>query len=532
MTGETRTYRFGYHPNHGFLGSLSMTKCVGIATAFLIGAFTFSDFPVGSWVIRLGLAVVFAAIILTLSLWRFFGLTPLEWRAIATRYHIQRARGMLAFQSNRHAWGTWGETITPPVREKAPKPQVAPRMAICVPAELSDVEILETTCNTTSGSFPMGVAKDKLSNTYTACFLTGARSFALDDYEEQERRLDQYGQFLASLAGDDTQVSRVAWYERTVPASSQELLEHIETAKAPDTPEDHLGLLASRDLVYDAGRQLSHEVYTCIQIDAGGTRGSQLVKRRGGGDKGSLSLIAEEGAKFVSGLVRIDVLDPRALRGRTPAILDARRFATTIRDGLDPFGRLDRGDGVDPTDFGQTASRSTWGNYRVDGSLHATGYVREWPHSPVRSDFLGAMLNGQPSAVVRTVALVMNIVPPTKAQKRAERSLIGRRGDHGFLRKIGKTPTAKQERLLEAAASRERELTYNHEMTSFAGYIAVSVPIGSSEEDDQLDLDSAFRVMQGQAGDSRLKLQRLYGQQPEGLTFTLPLCRGLKVPEV
>jgi hypothetical protein len=55
----------------------------------------------------------------------------------------------------------------------------------------------------------------------------------------------------------------------------------------------------------------------------------------------------------------------------------------------------------------------------------------------------------------------------------------------------------------------------------FAGYVTVSAGSASELERTATEVEHAAAL-------SRLELQRLYGEQEAGFTFTLPLCRGLR----
>jgi DNA-directed RNA polymerase beta subunit len=65
-----------------------------------------------------------------------------------------------------------------------------------------------------------------------------------------------------------------------------------------------------------------------------------------------------------------------------------------------------------------------------------------------------------------------------------------------------------------------QDFTGNRLEMRFAGYITVS---GASLE----ELDRSCSDVEHSAQLARLELQRLYGEQDAGFTFTLPLCRGL-----
>jgi hypothetical protein len=87
---------------------------------------------------------------------------------------------------------------------------------------------------------------------------------------------------------------------------------------------------------------------------------------------------------------------------------------------------------------------------------------------------------------------------------------------------VGQLTTARQRQKVDATARREEELAAGHAEVRYAGYVSVSVPAG-----DEAERDRACAEVEHAAHQSRLRLERLYGQQDSSFTFSLPLCRGL-----
>jgi len=67
---------------------------------------------------------------------------------------------------------------------------------------------------------------------------------------------------------------------------------------------------------------------------------------------------------------------------------------------------------------------------------------------------------------------------------------------------------------------REGELADGHGEYRFSGYVTVTAA-------DLSELTSACAEVEQSAQQAHLDLRRLYGQQAEGFTWTLPLARGL-----
>ena len=86
---------------------------------------------------------------------------------------------------------------------------------------------------------------------------------------------------------------------------------------------------------------------------------------------------------------------------------------------------------------------------------------------------------------------------------------------------MGFIETARGRRATEAVARREEELADGHAAVRFAGYVTVSARTLEELERHCSEIEHAAQM-------ARLELLRLYGQQDEAFTYTLPLCRGLR----
>ena len=164
------------------------------------------------------------------------------------------------------------------------------------------------------------------------------------------------------------------------------------------------------------------------------------------------------------------------------------------------------------------AMAETWSAVRVDGMVHATFWVAEWPRTEVRSDFLAPLLLGSARS---TLSVVMEPLGPDAAVRKVEASRTADLADAELRRRGGFVSTARHQRESEVLARREAELAEGHASFRYAGYLTVSAP---GEE----ELVAACDAVQHAAGQSRLALRRLYGDQASAYTCTLPLCRGLR----
>jgi hypothetical protein len=164
------------------------------------------------------------------------------------------------------------------------------------------------------------------------------------------------------------------------------------------------------------------------------------------------------------------------------------------------------------------AMEEEWGLVRVDGMVHATFWVAEWPRIEVRSDFLAPLLLGSARA---TLSVTMEALGPDKALRKVEASRTADIADAELRRRSGFVSTARHARQSEVLARREAGLADGHASFRYAGFITVSAP-------SEAELAIACDTVTYAAGQSRLVLRRLYGDQASAYTCTLPLCRGLE----
>ncbi len=164
------------------------------------------------------------------------------------------------------------------------------------------------------------------------------------------------------------------------------------------------------------------------------------------------------------------------------------------------------------------AMQESWSTVRVDGMVHATFWVAEWPRIEVRSDFLAPLLLGSARS---TLAVVMEPFGSDAAVRKVEASRTADLADAELRRRGGFVSTARHARESEVLARREAELAEGHASFRYAGFVTISA---ANEE----DLATACDAVQHAAGQSRLALRRLYGDQASAYTCTLPLGRGLR----
>ena len=355
----------------------------------------------------------------------------------------------------------------------------------------------------------MGVVHDRSGRTLTAVLALRGASFALLGPDEQDRRVGAWASLLASLAREGSPVHRVQWVAASFPDEGHGARAYLH-AEAPvalvsanggptsAATASYEGLLADMD-----SHACAHDVVLALQV-----RLSKSVEA-------GCATLAREVGSVVRLLGDADVTVERIL-----GVDDvARLLERTYEARSQRFGGAAGGAGawLAAEDPWPMAMEERWSSLQVDGMVHATFWVAEWPRVEVRSDFLAPLLLGTTRS---TFSVVMAPLGPDAAIRKVEASRTADLADSELRRRGGFVSTARHARESEVLAQREAELAEGHASFRFAGFVTVSAPDGEA-------LEAASDVVQHAAGQSRLMLRRLYGDQASAYTCTLPLCRGL-----
>ena len=133
--------------------------------------------------------------------------------------------------------------------------------------------------------------------------------------------------------------------------------------------------------------------------------------------------------------------------------------------------------------------------------------------------FMDALLGR--SSAVRTVAVTFEPLATDRSTREIEAAVTRDRADRELRARFGQSETARQRQAAEATMRREAELAAGHGEVRLSGFVTVSGR-------DPDDLRRSCGEVLEHAARARLELHRLYGQQADAFTFTLPLCRGLR----
>ena len=501
---ELRRYRFGPLERRGLIGSLRPVQ-VFVVAASLAGAVVLMRSLSGGSGVFSGFVLVLVAA--GFCFWPIAGRSAEEWLPIATRHGRRRATGRNRYRSSSPQCGA---RVGDGGR---PEPVVA------LPEPAAGLELLAAPLRGET----VGVIKDRRARSYTAVLAVRVTSFGLLDRAEQEARQAGWGGVLASLAREGSPVTRVQWVERTVPADGDEIGRYLGNAwDRGAVPLDSLPMQSYLDLVGAApAATKDHELFVCLQIDS--KRAWRQIKRAGGksgADAGACAVLLRELEALGERLAAADVHVVGALRPGMLASAIRIAFDPWSRPGLARLAAIDRDrDGIDEGAAWPVASDTTWSTYRTDGALHATYWVASWPRTDVGAAFLSPLLLH--AQMVRSIAVTLEPISPLRAIREVEAARTSDLADQELRGRMGFVETARRRRMAEATARREEELADGHAAVRFSGYVTVS-----ARSDDELEHHCA--EVEHAAQMARLELIRLYGQQDEAFTYTLPLCRGLR----
>jgi hypothetical protein len=337
-------------------------------------------------------------------------------------------------------------------------------------------------------------------------------AFSLLDDDAQQRRLARWGLVLSGAAG--TPIRRLQWLERTAPAQGDELARWVASERDPSVPLRGTAMIESYlELIGSSARvSQEHEILLALEVD------SRRVRDRG--TDASMRALLEQIERVAQGLEAAEV---RVLGALTPG-----QVARALRTAFDPYARAELA-ALETADPDRAAlsedgawplgAREGWDHYRTDGAVHATYWIGGWPRVDVSPMFMDALLGR--SSIVRTVAVTFEPIPLERSTREVEAAVTRDRADRELRRRFGQSETARQRQAEEATVRRESELAAGHGEVRLTGFVTVTGR-------DLDDLRRACSEVHEHAARARLELHRMYGQQADSFTFTLPLCRGLR----
>jgi hypothetical protein len=543
VTPERPHYRFGPLERRGLIAGWRGGQIASVAGGLAIAVLVLRARPTVATVL---VAVVSVAGGVALACWPVGGRTGEEWLPTVVRWG---SSGLSGTRRHRSPAPLVGQCVGPDGLPCAANAQ-SDRPGGSRPARggvFGGLNVLGIP--TGPGGITGGVLHDPRTRTYTAVLALRGHSFALLGSDDKARQVAGWAGVLSSLARERSVVHRVQWIASALPDDGQAVRGYL--SRRAVLPEDSPGRRSYDSLVAGAGATTCrHEVLLAVQVRAGGSS-ARAVRAAGGGDAGACAVLLREVATLRRLLGDADVvvertLGPRALasvirRSGEPRPAAVRSRWEAAEDGLGWEGGTDLGEtpvedhALAPARAGDgrcigprcppcavgvpwpMAVDVEWGCLRTDGTWHATYWIAEWPRVDVGPDFLGPLLLGP---VRRSLAVVMEPLSPSRAVRQVEQARTADLADSELRRRGGFLSTARRAREEALVHRREEELADGHASFRFSGYVTVTAPtrellIGACEATEQA------------AGQCRLELRRLYGDQERAFTCTLPLGRGL-----
>jgi hypothetical protein len=341
----------------------------------------------------------------------------------------------------------------------------------------------------------MGVVHDQRGRTLTAALLLRGQGFALLGPDEQDRRVSAWSSVLATLAREGSLIRRVQWLAASFPDQGHGVRNYLSTQAMVEPASACLASYESllSDIDVDA---CTHDVVLTVQVRV--SKSIEISTTALQRELASLSRLLADADIVVEGVLGVADIAGRLMRTYEPHPAPSDGLAST----RDPW---------------PMAMEEEWERVRVDGLLHTTFWVAEWPRTDVRSDFLSPLLLG---SVRATMSVVMEPLGPEKAIRKVEASRTADLADAELRRRGGFMSTARHSRESDVLARRESELADGHASFRYSGFITVSASSESA-------LVAATDVVQHAASQAHLVIRRLYGDQASAYTCTLPLGRGL-----
>ena len=498
MSDRRLTYTFGPLERRGILGPVRTGQAGVVLVATLVAVALLDAVPAATGVLA-AVLVVMAALGVTCV--PVAGRTLEEWLPVVTAFGRRRASGDGRWRSGAP---TAGVRITRRGRDRTAPADPDP----VPPPALRDVRIQPATY----AGREIGALVERSGRRLTSVLACRVSAFALLDAEAQERRLARWGLVLSGAAAGP--LRRIQWVERTAPAQGDELARWLHAERDPALAPRGTAMVESYlELISSSARVTQeHEILLALQVDG------RRVRDRGA--DAPLRALLEQTERVA-----------RAIEAAEVTVLGAlspHQLARSLRTAFDPYarGELTALEAADPERRGPNeagawpvGAREAWDHYQSDGALHATYWIGGWPRTEVSPMFMDAVLG--PAGAVRAVAVTFEPLAPDRSTREVEAAITRDRADRDLRARFGQSETARQRQAAAATERREAELAAGHAEVRLSGFVTVSGR-------DSDDLRRGCAEVADHAARARLELHRLYGQQAEAFTFTLPLCRGLR----
>jgi hypothetical protein len=381
-----------------------------------------------------------------------------------------------------------------------------------LPSFLAGLEIVDAGSHLWAAeATDVGFLWDHRERTVSASLRVRGGGFSLEESVEQERLVQAWGDVLGGFCTEHRTVSSIRTTEWAMSAGRGHRPEGQAVALDPDHVEAHASYV---EVLHDAGAvEIVHECLVTVTVDLRRVRTSRHVRR----EEAARSALFEE----LRGLSLR--LDGAGLEYSPP--LSADELTEVMRRRIDPEGSAASGDrpqslavAAGLASWGPLAVRSQWSSVRVDGSLHRTYWIAEWPRFPVPPNWIEGLLLH--AAGTRCVSFHYEPVPPSGARRRIDRDSIRLASDEDQRNRTGFRTGAHHRRAQAAVQEREAELVAGSSDLEFIGFVTVSAR-------DEAALESRCCEYEQAAAQAGLVLRPLDARHDVALVCTLPAGRGV-----
>jgi hypothetical protein len=505
-------YRFGPLERRGLIAGWRGSQIGAVACGLVVGVLALRANPSPAGVL---VALVTTGAGVAVASWPIRGRTGEQWLPLVCRWSAATLRsgrlqsspapqGGLVIESGSggaNAHRSPGPPVAHPRRRGAGSPGVFDGLRI-VPLALSG-----------GGSPPAGMVMDPRSRTAVAVLAVRGHSFALLGPLDQDARVSAWARVLAALAREGSDVHRVQWVESCLPDDgSATRLDHRRRAvlDADSPPGRSYASLVEQSV--PATRR--HRVLVALAVHT--AHSARAIRASGGGQRGTGEVLLREVVALQRLLEDADTM--------VEGILGPGALASVFRESSAPISAVGADlAGSAPFDGPSThwpwpmTVASEWDAVHTDATWHATYWIAEWPRVEVTPDFLAPLLF---SPLRRSLSMVMEPISPSRAARQVSQARTADIADGELRRRGGFLVTARQVREKEGVEHRDAELADGHAQYRFSGYLTVTA-------DHPDELRESCAAVEQAAGQSRMELRRLYGEQDVAFACTLPLGRGL-----
>jgi hypothetical protein len=518
-------YRFSPLERRGVIAGWRGGQIASVAVSLVFAVLALRSRPSVGGII---LALVSAAVGVALAFWPILGRTGEQWLPVAARWLWSTATGgrrQLAAGPCRGHQVTVDPRGYPKVAHTGNGPGVGRSGG--ARTVFGGLELLAVPLGAEPSAQTVGMVVDRPARTATAVLALRGHSFALLGPRDQESQIGAWARVLSAMAGEGSEVHRLQWIESCRPDDGSAVRAHWarEAVLGPESPAGR-----SYQALVDESRPVTrrHQVLLALSVNTG--RSARTFRSSGGGMSGAALVLAREVLSLHQALEGADitvdgVLGPVAL-SRVIAGTWAPMTGTGGGTGT-PGGAVGTGEEIpgSPSVGDDTAPRwpwpmavePHWDAVHIDATWHATYWIAEWPRVDVTPDFLGPLFF---SPLRRSIVLTMEPVSPSRAARQVAQARTADLADSELRRRGGFLVTARHTREKESVEDRDVELADGHAQYRFSGYATVTA-------DSRAELSAACAAVEQAAGQARIEVRLLYGEQDVAFTCSLPLGRGL-----